>query len=681
MKQFVALLLTMVFYPITITAQQQPTIVLVARYDGHQMQLRWAPTTAATWQLGNKYGYTVERIELQPNGEIVDHSNVNLTSVPIKALPEAAFTALPTSSRECEVLREVLYNTEYNTTAAPGLGAVWSRNREIENRFGIAMLMCDLSPVAARAGGMFFVDTSVRRNGRYVYRVKILAGKQDLGAGALVTTATIAAPLMKIDDVKAEFGDKEVIISWSTLLHKGIYTAYYVERSTDGRNFTRLSELPYVHMTDKPEKDVAHFVDSLATNYQTYHYRVNGISPFGITGEYSNAVRGQGRKTLAGALIVKSANVVANRNVEIVWEFPAESEKLLAGFVVSSSNKPQGPFGDVGVQVAPQHRSCVRETLFDNTYYTVRAVDFQNNELTRSFPFLLQIADDVAPGIPVELTGQFDQSGIATLNWTPNTERDLLGYRVFRANSKEEEVVEVTREILAVPTFRDSVNIHVLNREIFYVVIAVDKNYNTSGYSRKLELKRPDKIPPALPVITRMEISGDTVILQWTNSISADILKHELVKTDKDGKISRTIMTWYPLDPLDRFMDTRLIAGTKYQFKIVALDSAGNFSEIATPIIDFEPGYRPAVKEISGSVDRGAKVISLHWANSLPATRCLIYRRKNESPFILYETLEGNIGSFIDKGVDINNNYSYKVQPVYSRGVRSLVSDEITLKY
>src|SRR5690606_31469474 len=118
------------------------------------------------------------------------------------------------------------------------------------------------------------------------------------------------------------------------------------------------------------------------------------------------------------------------------------------------------------------------------------------HERTRSFPYLVQIADDTPPAIPGEIHGEIDSTGTVVLQWKANADADLLGYRVFRSNSPSDDPIEVTTRILSENTFLDTVKVRVLNREVYYRVVAVDQNYNTSEYSARIVLHRPDIIPP-----------------------------------------------------------------------------------------------------------------------------------------------------------------------------------------
>jgi hypothetical protein len=241
--------------------------------------------------------------------------------------------------------------------------------------------------------------------------------------------------------------------------------------------------------------------------------------------------------------------------------------------------------------------------------------------------------------------------------------------------------VEVTKFILSKPVFIDTVNIKVLNKKIYYSIVAVDKNYNPSEYTAPILLMRPDIIAPAAPVLTRTEVVKDTIALAWINSASDDIAKYEMTKIEKDEKLSRVMLSWYPSAPLTTYKDLSITPGKTYQYRITAYDSAGNKSETKSREVYFEPGFRKAVTGIKDSVDRQNKKIILRWKNSEPATKCIIYRKVNDGPTKILITLEGNIESFTDTMISANNTYIYKIQPIYTKVVRAMISEEVKINY
>lgn len=674
-----------IFISSVLCAQQEKSIAILSRSKADGVWLRWAPTNVVNWQLGNKYGYTIERFTLKADGELEANSQLNLTPTPIKPFTPAEFLPFSERSDEVATLEELLYGeSSVASGGANDLPAIMAKNNALQNNYGIAMLMCDLSIDAAAAGGLFFRDSKAVMGQRYIYRISLnyKSSSVSIEPSVIIVSHTEEKPLLQINDLAAEFGNKTVTLKWRTLLHKGIYTAYFIERSSDGKTYSKVTDLPYVHMSEKLESEEAVYVDSLEANQKKYFYRIQGISPFSEIGAYSNIVTGEGREPLSGELILREGKALDKTRIRLAWEFATRLENQIAGFVVSRANSPDGPYIDAFKKpMAKTLREFIDATTFNNTYYVVKAVDQNGNEITRSFPFLVQIEDTTPPATPTGLSGNVVESGAATLTWKPNTDFDLLGYRVFRSNATHEEPVEVTKEIISQPTFVDTINVRVLDKKVYYNIIAVDRNFNTSEYSAVFALARPDIIPPAAPVLLKTELTKDSVLLEWVNSVSNDIARYELTRFEKDNRLSRTILTWYPLTPVTKYADRSLTPGHTYSYRISVYDSAGNKSETSTQEILYEPGFRNAVAQIQSSVDREGKKITIQWKNSLPSVRCIVYKKVNNNPFTIYKTLDGNVESFTDQTININNVYSYKIQAVYTKGIKSMISEEVKIIY
>jgi uncharacterized protein len=660
------------------------SIQVLSKTKANGIWLRWAPANASVWSLGNKYGYKVERFTLQPDGTLENPQGEVLTPL-IKPITEQAFDQLASEVEEAAVVQEMIYGENSKKSFDPvGRASILSRNREMENEFGIALLMCDLSRRVAQAAGLFWEDNSAQKGKRYIYRISVnfKPTNGSIEPGVVVVDVKEEVPLAKINDLVAQFGDHKATLQWSTVLHRGMYSAYYIEKSSDGQKFARVSDLPYVHLSQSVNSENAFYVDSLAVNNQSFSYRIQGISPFAEEGPVSNTVSGSGKDNLSGLLVIREGKSVPPKSTSIKWEFPPEAEKQIAGFKIGRSNIAEGPYKDVNsVLIQKNVRDFSDETSFYNTYYVVRAVDTQGREVSRSFPYLVQIEDTTPPAIPLGLKGEVDKNGLVRLSWNANTDADLLGYRVFQANTMAEEFTEVTKDILVTPLFVDSLKLKVLNKDVFFKIVAVDKNFNPSEYTSPVKLKRPDIVPPVPPVFTSADVQDGKVVLKWDNAANDDAATMELVRIEKEDKTTRTISSWKAPVFGSSYMEPFLTLGKTYRYKLTLTDSAGNKSETLSGEIFYETGVRKPVQGLQSAIDREKKSITLSWKNEGQATKCFVYRKKNGGAITLYQTLEGNITSFTDRGMTANNTYTYQVQVVFPKGIKSLISEEHVVKY
>jgi uncharacterized protein len=666
-----------------VTAQvKQNDIELLSKSKADGVWLRWAPSNATIWKIGNKYGYNIERFTLKADGELENAIGEKLNTKPIQPFRESEFSTLSEQIDEALVVKEILYGADAKHTVANSKGLL-AKNQEIENQFGIALFMCDMSTQVAEAAGLFFADRSADKGKKYIYRVGLASQAKEKIVEPAISVITHAEekPLANITDLKIQPGNQTVTLEWRSLFHRGIYTAYFIEKSESGKDFVRISDVPYVHMTQGQDTENAFYRDSLDANNKIFYYRILGISPFGETGPVSNVVRASGKDNFSGLLSIQDVHVEGNK-AKLTWQFPTDLESKISGFYLTRSAEPSGPFQRVvSSPILKSTRKFTDTSPYNNTYYILKATDLEGRDVASSLPYLAHLEDNTAPSTPANLLGQISKEGMAKITWDLNTDHDLLGYRVFRCNDLREEPVEVTQSVLTDPSFNDTVNLNVLNKKLYYFIVAVDQSYNNSDYSKPLCITRPDIIPPAAPVFEKAQVENDTVVLRWQNSPSDDILKYELTKIEKESQVAQIVLAWTSHHPQEQFYDISLASGKTYRYKIVVTDSSENTTERSTAEIFYEKGYRPEVSEIKTSVDRSNKQIILAWKNPEAAIRCLIYRRKNDGNFTLYKTLNGNVEEFTDANILINNHYSYKIQPIFPKGIKSKLSGEIVVKF
>lgn len=661
-------------------------IRVLAKVNNNGILLRWAPADAVVWQLGNQYGYKIERYTLNDHGDLDSKDPMNLHTAPIKPLSEQALSALSTTTPDASVIQELIYETETRNTAerSENPAQLLKNNEDLNNRFGMALLICDLSPALAKAAGLFFADTTTVKNGRYIYKISVAHGdlKMQTESGVIVVDFHEPKPLQPFNDLEATFGDRTMTLSWPTFTHTGIYTAYHIEKSIDGKTFNALTDLPYMPMSESIAATDGHFVDSLENNSQVYHYRVVGITPFGEKGPPSNIVSGNGKDDMAGVLILREVRRNDKNKVEIQWEFPAGFDDKISGFVIEKALKAEGPYRDINKKIInKKSRISVDESSSASAYYKIKAIDIKGAELSHSHPYFFHVEDNIPPAIPVELSGKINNKGIASLSWKHNGDADLLGYRVFASNDLNHEFVEVTHNILPAASYNDTVNIRVLNKKIYYKVVAVDNNFNTSNYSVALTLHKPDIIPPAPPVFGKIEKLKSSISLQWTNSASNDAASYVLSRTIENDSVKTKVAQWRADKPRNKFEDETVTAGKSYRYVLSVYDSTGNVSTTHSKSIQFNSAPPKALSDMTATIERDKKLITLTWKYDQAPKKCLLYRRKNNEPFSLYQTLDGSINKFADDQVMINNTYSYKIQLVLDQKAKTQLSKELKVPF
>jgi hypothetical protein len=677
------------FFNPTSAQKTKNQIRVIADGRGDSIVLRWAPSTPFLWQLANKYGYTVERYLVKLDGKLIPNGNKNkvlLTTVPQLPATRAHFDLLGSQDDRAEIVKQAIYGDEFKlddrTAGSTNRLAI---SQEMDNRFGFALLMCDLSPLAAKAAGLAFTDKDVKKGGRYIYRIRLAKTVPGLtyDPGVVLLDATESFTYSRVNDVTATFTDRSVVLKWPVFLHNGVYSAYTIERSEDGKTFKKISDEPLVNAGTNDNVQHAYFLDSLQDNTTKYFYRIRGISPFGQPGPWSDLVSGHGKEKIDVLTILEPAKVINNDRVRLTWRLDNPEKKNIKGFYVMRAKKEDGRYADLNTKM-------LGSTIFEfvdvapakTNYYRVRTI-LESDEVSVSYPNIALLIDSTPPDYPVGLSGIVDSAGIVRMKWKPNAEEDMYGYRVFRSNDLDEEFVEVTTGILMQPSFKDTITLKTTTSKVYYKVIALDKAFNASDYSPAFELKRPDIIPPIPPVFTTVKRDDTTVLLKWIPSKSRDVKNYVLTRINTKDNVKERISEWPANRPTSQFVDKEgLTFGQTYFYQLDVYDSASNQATVSSTEIFFEPGIRKAITDITAKADRDNRKIILTWNyEDAKLKKIIIYRAKQGAPLSIYETVPGNVRNFEDKELLVNNNYIYKIQAVFTGDIRSEISKEIAVKY
>lgn len=311
----------------------------------------------------------------------------------------------------------------------------------------------------------------------------------------------------------------------------------------------------------------------------------------------------------------------------------------------------------------------LQEPITGDHYYYKIVLTNKDDSVTSSPRYLFTL-DQVPPSPPFDLSGNIDSNGVVTLNWASPLDKDIKGYKVFRANTLTEEFIEKTEVLITGNQFTDTVPLNNLTSEIYYKVQAVDLNFNQSFKSKALLLLKPDTIAPIPAVINNILIQDTVLHIKWTNSDSQDLKNNVLIRT-KQGKTD-TLFHW--TTEISSFIDSNIIPGNQYDYMVLTFDKSLNRSSSRSFSKYYEPGYRKPVSNFKATVDLKNKFIRLTW----PAPKDDIYSyqinrgKGDDKPIHLKTIKDGSILMFEDKSVRINTKYSYTLKYINQEGIHSI---------
>lgn len=652
-------------------SQEGNRLSATTRVKKDSIMLRWAPASVPVWQNGIRHGYIIRRYTIAKDGVFIPdglNQSLLLNDQPIRPFVSEKFASLCDSDYRAEIVYEAIYGTDFQLGQSPTFPDFLQKYKDLEIRMGFALFMCDLSVDISRAAGLYFADTGIVEGERYAYIISPanIPDGMEIEPAIIVADAGTITMLPEVIDATGIFLDKEVKFRWPVGLHKGIYTAYLIEKSLDGKAFNTISDLPLVNLSEEENPEYFIYTDSLEANNQQTWYRIRGINPFGETGPPSRVISGKGIPDFNAYATIDSAWLTQDENVTIRWRLMEGSGSRVTGINILKAESYNGSFARINKKpLDASTRNFTDENPGISNYYQV-VLNGEAELRSNSFPYFFQTEDKDPPAPPVMLSGKVDSSGIVTIIWKENTEPDLMGYKVFRANSSKEDFIALNGDLIETNLCNDTINLYTLTQKIYYQVVAIDRNYNSSDYSDVLELSRPDTIAPSPAVITNISFNTGKIIIKQESSPSQDVTNYELYRMSEADTVKKVVASWGKNLP-EIFTDTPPLHGQNIIYILKTFDSSGNHSEFSNKVY----AEKAIPSEVSLKIDQSTdgRIITLVWESpsGLNSSKTVIYKSIDKEPLTVLCTLRSNESSFRDSDIKINTNYSYMVM-IYNSG-------------
>jgi fibronectin type 3 domain-containing protein len=659
-------------------------IAIAARPSADSINLRWAPLSFSVWKKGNEHGYVIERYVMVRNDKVLTTPEKTvLTVIPLKPLPEEKWEPIVKTTNYAAIAAQALYGDKFEVDLGKtDVLTIVNKVRENEQRFSFALFAADISPVTAKASGLWFTDKKVMKGEKYLYRIHIATA--DSLRGSIFISSHDPYSLTAPQNLSAEFKDNLVSLRWEKN-KVNTYTAYQVERSSDGKTFKAISDVPIITVlpTEQADSRFEYATDSLPDMSTNWHYRVKGITPFGDYGNPSNVVSGKGNPEIKEVPHINADENIDNNRIRIMWEFSSENQKTVKSFSVERSSKPQGTYNSISPLLPPSARSFEDKTPSQVNYYRIVANGF-NGEKFRSPIYLSQLVDSIPPATPIGITAKADEYGNVELLWEANKDADIFGYRVYRGNHENEELSQVTTEPVRATSFSDKVAVNTLNKSVFYCVMAIDNNQNHSGLSSILKVSLPDKIKPQPAAFLPVKSNEHGVILSWIRSGSHDVVRYEVYRQASDKREWQRIKSIAATsDTTYSFTDDNASTARAANYTVIAIDDAGLESDPATPVKGgkIDNALHSAIRWKEPVKDIDKNTILLSWEHTASGIKAFqLYKAENKNPLSLYRTLPGGKFEFADV-VKQGKEYQYAVLVIFENGTKSKLSEPVVVQF
>ena len=550
-----------------------------------------------------------------------------------------------------------------------------------ENRHSLALLMADIDAQVAQALGMRFDDTSAEEGERYTYRLTRVDGGVEtdvaLGEGKR-SDAEIDPPA----GLKVATRDSLVELGWAPEQRFSGYNVYRSEKKSGTYARVNVSSV-LVLETEHEGKAVipdVFYRDQSVLAGRTYWYSVTGLNAFAQESERSELISVEVKPEIILHAPPGPKAIVRRDSVFLTWG-AVKGERIEGYHVYRAIDKPDSM---KRVTTRPLRAySFVDEGLSERTvyFYAIATMDKDGNESALSPVALADVLDFGAPRPPKGITIKTD-TGMIELRWQANTEKDLLGYHVFKAtkDTLREHFFQATKVPIHQPVFVDRVP-KGADYPFYYRLVAVDSTYSFSGFSPIVSGKLPDIVPPIAPIWKDLRVHKDRIQLSWASNPERDIAGYTLYRRPRGetqwAKLNTTLLSL----TTTHFADTSAAQGSQYEYMLQAIDDANNISKQSTIVAarryDADPPKPPA--SIDVKYDSTRHRILLSWDR--PADNTLrgvvVFRSIGENGKFVQKSRLLQDAVFTDGDVKRGESYRYRLRAYDASGNYSEFSEPI----
>jgi len=642
--------------PSTVT----PSIMVRGEVRDREVLLRWAPTDANAWRLLNRYGVKVERATLVRDGLLLDEPETVPLSGRLKPEQSDKFINVAREYSYAAIIAQAVFGDSFVVSGGSGdIETIIALSDELQQRFALSLYAADLCFPAALVAGWGLEDLTIRRNERYLYRVVPLVPEEEMKIepGVLFVDPEqvdrFPAPL----DFEGRFMDGSVLLSWDARVQQSLYAAYIPERSTDGVNFAPVTETPITKMDTSDGNDMIVYADSIANNI-TYHYRLAGITPFGTTGAYSDTISGMGRPELRTPPFITRAVPNEDGGVAIEWEFDPANEGLIESFSLERSDDDK-EYRDFIAPIDKTHRSIIATDVPPTSYFAITANSLSGKRM-RSYSALVQIVDTLPPAVPTGLRAIADTTGAVKLSWNGNTDKGRFGYRIFRGQTAQDELVPLNDVAWRDTVYVDSINLHTLNRSVYYAITALDERYNQSDKTAVVEVERPEVIPPTPPFITKIGVENGRNLVSWVGGGESNLAGYDLYrKNGMDAEFE--LLAEIPV-PVCEYEDVAIENNGVYIYRVVSRSKGGLLSKASPDYKVTSIVKSPTTTAVKFDVIPAVGMMKLVWKTSIAdVTGIQIYKKSDGGVYGLMSEGLAPVGKIEDGDVVPGTGYGYMI--------------------
>lgn len=525
----------------------------------------------------------------------------------------------------------------------------------------------------ARYGGLYYKDETAVVGQTYVYMLVVSDGTKKLPAAFSEPIMAKAFQALKAPEgLLSKAGNRTVTLTWK---RSDNFMFYHVFRKKGYEKEVQLTKKPILVPDAVGGKEFTPAYTDTDTTLQggmAYGYRIAGVDYFGNMSEYSTPSTAFVRD-LTPPQAAQEVIVIKKGNKAVITWKPSPSAKCI-GYNVYRSFQIDGNYLKLNTVLLPLETASFEELIQNENlthHYYIEAVDEFGNKGVSNIARIIGV-DTTPPSAPTVADSKTGK-GFVSIKWRANTEKDLLGYRVYRSITNEVESFNLIHvKPIRQTTFLDSLP-QVAQNKFYYKITAVDSAYNES-VGTILTLKMPDIVAPHAPILNDITLDKGKVTLQWETPPNSDLKGFTVFRrTVSDTVREFTKITPALISPkLSSFTDASVQSGRGYEYVLTAVDSSDNYSKrSASKLIYVSSSESLSIPQLlTADYDSSSRAIKIHWRMAAKETAVRLYLLKKENdgnfmPILLKEERD----EYLLREVEPNSGeYRFKIRMLAANG-------------
>ena len=543
----------------------------------------------------------------------------------------------------------------------------------------------------AKYVGVLYEDCDIVSGNRYAYEVyEIIGGKEKLIEKSTPIKVETFQPIESPDSLNIIATDSKVTIVWKPEA-KAFWATNIYRKRADEDVFIQLNKSPVI-ISETPQKNGSKgypeifFIDDSVQNGISYTYKIEGIDYFARPTQATQEITVTPRDLTPPISPSNVRTEVGLLDITLTWQNNFKSKDML-GYNIYRKRGRNDEQLKINKELLPHTQEIYYDTLTEPGVYIyyVASVDSSGNE-GFSYPSTKEILDIFPPKSPKGLEVAAD-TGRIILSWSENTEKDLLGYRIYRTvgNDRDGNYVLLNADPIKETEYIDSLPKNAKNF-FFYKIAALDSAFNMSEYSQPRSSRMPDIIAPRAPFITNVFQNEKSMKIEWLSNAESDLMGYDIYRfqlSDSTNTLKRLNISILPSNAM-LFTDNWAEGNTAYRYYLTAIDSSGNISEPSVSydgMLIVEPDCKTEVRKLKGSTKKDGK-ISLTWKvdnkNDDTFQGSIVYKKTENTQAFKALTNLLNGEKYTDKFAGEDKEYKYQIR-TYDKNGCIAKSEEISI--